>query len=165
MKVQEIREIIRLVDQSTISEFTYEDNGSTIKIKKQTVTQPTQQPKNINETVGSKQVDQDSVVEKQLVQKEIVKEESNEQDETIVEGVSEIVSPMVGTFYRKPSPDSKTYVEIGDEVTPNTIVCIVEAMKLFNEIEAETTGEIIEVLVGDGELVEYGQPLFKVKKK
>src|SRR5690625_3520888 len=165
MKVQEIREIIRLVDQSTISEFTYEDNGSTIKIKKQTVTKPTQQPKNINETVGSKQVDQDSVVEKQLVQKEVVKEESNEQDEAIVEGVTEIVSPMVGTFYRKPSPDSKTYVEIGDEVTPNTIVCIVEAMKLFNEIEAETTGEIIEVLVGDGELVEYGQPLFKVKKK
>src|SRR5690625_2574539 len=92
MKVQEIREIIRLVDQTTISEFTYEDNGSTIKIKKQTVTKPTQQPKNINETVGSKQVDQDSVVEKQLVQKEVVKEESNEQDEAIVEGVTEIRS-------------------------------------------------------------------------
>ena len=72
---------------------------------------------------------------------------------------------MVGTFYRKPSPESDAYVEVGSTINDETIVCIVEAMKLFNEIEAETSGEIVEILVGDGELVEYGQPLFKVKTK
>src|SRR5690606_6025000 len=75
-----------------------------------------------------------------------------------------ITSPMVGTFYQAPSPDAAPYVKKGDKVTPETIVCIVEAMKLFNEIEAEVSGEIVEVLVEDGQLVEYGQPLFLVKE-
>ncbi len=70
---------------------------------------------------------------------------------------------MVGTFYQAPNPDSPAYVKVGDKVGNETIVCIVEAMKLFNEIEAEVQGEIVEVLVKDGELVEYGQPLFLVK--
>ncbi len=70
---------------------------------------------------------------------------------------------MVGTFYKSPSPDEKAYVQVGDKVTNESTVCILEAMKLFNEIQAETTGEIIEILVEDGQMVEYGQPLFKVK--
>ena len=70
---------------------------------------------------------------------------------------------MVGTFYQSSSPDSPAYVEVGSKVTADSIVCIVEAMKLFNEIEAEVTGEIVEILVKDGQLVEYGQPLFLVK--
>src|SRR5690625_2187948 len=168
MKVQELREIIRLIDQSSISEFIYENNGSTITIKKQTEIR-TQSPSNNiyepEETKETKEITQKSVVEKQVVTKETKEESTNESNEMVSEDITEIVSPMVGTFYRKPSPESDVYVDTGDEVTPDTIVCIVEAMKLFNEIEAETTGEIIEVLVGDGELVEYGQPLFKVKNK
>ena len=74
-----------------------------------------------------------------------------------------ITSPMVGTFYAKPSPDSKPYVEVGTKVKKGDIVCIVEAMKLMNEIESEFDGEIIEILVKDGEPVEYGKPLFKIK--
>lgn len=70
---------------------------------------------------------------------------------------------MVGTFYRKPNPDAEPYVKVGDKVNSDTIVCIVEAMKLFNEIEAEVEGEIVEILVEDGQLVEFGQPLFLVK--
>lgn len=70
---------------------------------------------------------------------------------------------MVGTFYQAPNPDSPAYVKVGDKVGNETIVCIVEAMKLFNEIEAEVQGEIVEILVKDGDLVEYGQPLFLVK--
>lgn len=70
---------------------------------------------------------------------------------------------MVGTFYQAPNPDSPAYVKVGDKVGDETIVCIVEAMKLFNEIEAEVQGEIVEILVKDGDLVEYGQPLFLVK--
>jgi acetyl-CoA carboxylase biotin carboxyl carrier protein len=71
---------------------------------------------------------------------------------------------MVGTYYKAPSADSAPYVKIGDKVEKSTVVCIVEAMKLFNEIEAEMDGEIVEVLVENGQLVEYGQPLFLVKQ-
>ncbi|MDU6914685.1 MAG: acetyl-CoA carboxylase biotin carboxyl carrier protein, partial [Staphylococcus epidermidis] len=74
-----------------------------------------------------------------------------------------INAPMVGTFYKSPSPDEEAYVQVGDKVTNDSTVCILEAMKLFNEIQAETTGEIVEILVEDGQMVEYGQPLFKVK--
>lgn len=74
----------------------------------------------------------------------------------------EITSPIIGTFYRKPSPDKAVFVEVGDVVSPNTIVCMIEAMKLFNEIEAEVSGKIVKILVEDGTPVEYGQPIFLV---
>ena len=75
----------------------------------------------------------------------------------------EIKSPMIGTFYRKPSPESETYVEIGDRVMADTVVCIVEAMKVMNEIKAEMSGVITEILVEDSRPVEFGQPLFRVR--
>jgi len=75
----------------------------------------------------------------------------------------EITSPIIGTFYRKPSPDKPVFASVGDVVEAETIVCIVEAMKLFNEIEAEVSGTIIKVLVEDGTPVEFGQPLFLVE--
>ncbi len=74
-----------------------------------------------------------------------------------------IDSPMVGTFYSSPSPDAKPFVSVGDRVDPDTVVCIVEAMKVFNEIKAEVAGTIEKVLVEDGQPVEFGQPLFSVK--
>jgi acetyl-CoA carboxylase biotin carboxyl carrier protein len=74
----------------------------------------------------------------------------------------EITSPIIGTFYRKPSPDKSVFVEVGDIVSPDTVVCMVEAMKLFNEIESEVSGKIVKVLVEDGTPVEFGQPLFLV---
>jgi len=74
----------------------------------------------------------------------------------------EITSPIIGTFYRKPSPDKPVFVEVGDSVNSETIVCMVEAMKLFNEIEAEVSGKIVKVLIEDGTPVEFGQPLFLV---
>ena len=77
----------------------------------------------------------------------------------------EVKSPIVGTFYRSPSPDKDPYVKIGDHVDEKSVVCIVEAMKLFNEIEAETTGKIVEILVEDGSPVEYDQVLFLVDTK
>ncbi len=79
------------------------------------------------------------------------------------ENLVEIKSPIVGTFYAKPSPDSEPYVEAGSSVGPQTIVCIIEAMKVMNEIKAETSGTIVDVLVTDGQAVEYGQVLFKVR--
>jgi len=79
------------------------------------------------------------------------------------EQLVEIKSPIVGTFYATPSPDSEPYVEIGSHVDPQTVVGIIEAMKVMNEIKAETSGTIAEILVTNGQAVEYGQVLFKVR--
>ena len=76
---------------------------------------------------------------------------------------NDIISPMIGTFYAAPSPEAAPYVEVGAEVKPETVVCIIEAMKVMNEIKAETKGVISEILAENAKPVEYGQPLFKVK--
>ena len=83
--------------------------------------------------------------------------ETNQEDGNVV------TSPMVGTFYMKPSPTSESYVEIGKAVKKGDTLCIIEAMKLMNEIESEFNGTITEILVNDGEPVEYGTPLFRIK--
>ena len=79
-------------------------------------------------------------------------------------GLTPIKSPIVGTFYASPSPDSAPFVAAGDKVSSDTIVCIIEAMKIMNEIKAEVAGTIEKVLIENGEPVEYGQPLFLVRK-
>ena len=78
-------------------------------------------------------------------------------------GEIDIKSPMIGTFYRSPTPEAASYVEIGTEVTPDTVVCIIEAMKVMNEIKAEVKGIVTQPLVENGKPVEFGQPLFKVR--
>ena len=78
-------------------------------------------------------------------------------------GTEEIRSPIVGTFYRSSSPETPPYVNVGDRVKPDSVVCIIEAMKVMNEIKAERAGEVVEVLVENGEAVEFDQPLFRVK--
>ena len=98
-------------------------------------------------------------VQQVIVEKNVSEPEPKEQE--IQEG-NIIKSPMVGTFYIKPSPTSNPYVEIGSEVKKGTVLCIIEAMKLMNEIESEFNGKIAEILVKDGEPVEYGQPLFRI---
>ena len=79
------------------------------------------------------------------------------------DGLPTIDSPMVGSFYTASSPDAEAFVKVGDRVSPDTVVCIVEAMKVFNEIKAETSGTITEILVSNGDAIEFGQPLFKIK--
>jgi len=79
------------------------------------------------------------------------------------DGDSEITSPMVGTFYRAPSPESGNYVEIGTEVEADTVVCIIEAMKVMNEIKAEVKGVVTQILVENAKPVEFGQPMFKIR--
>ncbi|MBP1969712.1 acetyl-CoA carboxylase biotin carboxyl carrier protein [Virgibacillus natechei] len=163
LKVQEIREIIKLVDQSSINEFNYESNGTSVSLKKANG--------DSGEQVTNKTIDR---IEQQP---EISKEETvkvteekqpdkvaDPQQESNVDYDYEIVSPMVGTLYIAPTPESDAYVSKGSKVENDTVVCIVEAMKLFNEIEAEVSGEIVEIMAEDGELVEYGQSLFRVKK-
>ncbi len=105
------------------------------------------------------------VVDAQVTQtKESTKIEVKEKDAEIeVEEGNIIKAPMVGTFYSKPSPDAEPYVQIGQKVKKGDVLCIIEAMKLMNEIESEFDGEVIEILVKDGEAVEYGKPLLRVK--
>ena len=102
-----------------------------------------------------------NVVVKKETEVPLVKEESETPVETSKEKV--ITSPMVGTFYSRVTPSDDPYVAIGSKVKKGDIVCIIEAMKLMNEIEAEIDGEIVEILCEDGDLVEYGQPIFKLK--
>ncbi|MGE8036352.1 acetyl-CoA carboxylase biotin carboxyl carrier protein [Lysinibacillus sp. NPDC093692] len=162
-KIQEIREIIKLVDSSSIDEFVYEADGAKVKLKKNGVV--------VTETVAPKKevvapvVQQSAPAAAPVAPAAPAKAEEAPAAAPVNNDPSlhKIVSPMVGTFYQSPNPDSPAYVKVGDKVGNETIVCIVEAMKLFNEIEAEVQGEIVEVLVKDGELVEYGQPLFLVK--
>lgn len=89
---------------------------------------------------------------------------SGDDDDTdIDDGTITIDSPMVGTFYTASNPDSEAFVAVGDAVKPDSVVCIVEAMKVFNEIKAEVSGKVVEILVENGQAVEFGQPLFKVR--
>ncbi|WP_430785348.1 acetyl-CoA carboxylase biotin carboxyl carrier protein [Virgibacillus flavescens] len=165
LKVQEIREIIKLVDQSTINEFTYELDGAKISMKKSADQVVAATPKEVVEKL--QQTEEVKVPEAKLDKTEPVSKEveNTSAQESNTDFDYEIVSPMVGTLYTAESPESDRYVQKGSKVTNDTVVCIVEAMKLFNEIEAEVSGEIVEILVEDGELVEYGQPLFRVKTK
>ncbi|WLD91994.1 acetyl-CoA carboxylase biotin carboxyl carrier protein [Alkalihalobacillus sp. AL-G] len=163
LKIQEIRELIKLIDQSSINEFEYEEDGAKLSLKKAGVEasaiQHSPQPR-VEEPVTSQPAPQ-QVEQKTETTSEPVKAVETKMDESL----HKIESPMVGTFYSSPSPDEPQYVGTGDKVSNDSIVCIIEAMKLFNEIEAEVNGEIVEVLVENGQLVEYGQPLFLVKKQ
>ena len=98
-----------------------------------------------------------------VVENKEVKTEESESTKLSDENTGNIVkSPMVGTFYIKPNPSAEPYVEVGKRVKKGDVLCIVEAMKLMNEIESEFDGEVAEILVKDGEAVEYGKPLFKI---
>ncbi|OLN23324.1 acetyl-CoA carboxylase, biotin carboxyl carrier protein [Domibacillus antri] len=157
MKVQEIRELIKLVDQSGIEEFVFESAGSKLKMKKSTGTTtyaaaPAVQPAPVQEAPKA-----EAPAVQEAPAPEAPKSAADDAH------LHKITSPMVGTFYQSPSPDADAYVKPGDKIKSDSVVCIVEAMKLFNEIEAEVDGEIVEILVKDGQLVEYGQPLFLVK--
>jgi len=168
LKVQEIREIIKLIDESTINEFTYETNETKVVLKKNeaTVVNPLHSSGQ-GKTDQSLELQEQQKTEVQAVEvkEEVITDQATSNSSTAVDYDYEIISPMVGTLYSAPSPEEDSYVANGAKVTKDTIVCIVEAMKLFNEIEADVSGEIVEVLVEDGELVEYGQPLFRVKTK
>ncbi|GAA0350975.1 acetyl-CoA carboxylase biotin carboxyl carrier protein [Bacillus horti] len=164
MKMHEIRELIKLVDHSSLTDFDYEYEGLKISLKKEAKLQ------------GGSVVQSTSPVEVQAVTPNVpavqateqngqsntpqIKQEATVQDQA---GLHQICSPMVGTFYSAPAPDADPYIKAGDKVSNSSVVCIVEAMKLMNEIEAEVRGEIVDILVENGQLVEYGQPLFLVK--
>ncbi|MGJ5650670.1 acetyl-CoA carboxylase biotin carboxyl carrier protein [Staphylococcus warneri] len=156
MNFKEIKELIEILDQSNLTEINIEDNkGSVVNLKKEKETE-----------IITPQVAQQpapSVAQPQVAQSAPQVSEDTQSQEVVADKYETINAPMVGTFYKSPSPEEGAYVQVGDKVSNDTTVCILEAMKLFNEIQAEISGEIVEILVEDGQMVEYGQPLFKVK--
>lgn len=165
MKPAEIQELIKFVAKSGVSEVEIEDKDFKITIKtpphkrgKLTETQTiiqTQAPV-VQQPVVAQHVAQPVVVAEPAAPK--VEKPAADDDSKYIA----IKSPMIGTFYRRPSPDKPNFVSVGDEVSNDSVVCIIEAMKLFNEIESEVSGKIVKMLVDDGSPVEYDQPLFLV---
>ena len=159
MNIKEIKELMDLLKNSDVNELEIEREGVKIKLKKgvasPVITQATlisPQPVPVQQhTSAPHQLD--AAKEARPAAAEVKKEEK---------GIT-INSPMVGTFYRAPSPDAPAYAKEGDVITEGKTVCIIEAMKLMNEIKAEIKGKIIKVLVENGQPVEFGQPLFLVE--
>jgi acetyl-CoA carboxylase biotin carboxyl carrier protein len=144
MNLEEIKSLIDLISNTDVTEIDVEENDIKIKIKR-----------------GYQKVDYIPVPEQNRhVQAQINQHSENEEENKNRE---EIVAPMVGTFYRAPAPDAAPFVEKGDIVNPGDTLCIIEAMKLMNEIEVETRGKIIDILVENGQPVEYGEPLFIIE--
>ncbi|AEI41232.1 acetyl-CoA carboxylase biotin carboxyl carrier protein [Paenibacillus mucilaginosus] len=159
-KLSEIKELIKAVDASTLQELEIESEGSRLVIRKPNKTEqvvyasaPAAAPA-FAPVVSAPPTAPAAVPAQAPVEGKPAAADAN---------LHIITSPMVGTFYESPSPGAAPFVSKGSSIKEKTIVCIIEAMKLMNEIEAEVKGEIVEVLVENGQLVEYGQPLFKVK--
>lgn len=169
MKLTEIQELIKFVAKSGVSEVEIEAKDFKINIKtpphkrkgaaqqEQPTIIQTQMPVAMPQQVQPQQVAQQAAPVAQAAPAQTKAPAPAEEDKYVT-----IKSPMIGTFYRKANPEKPAFVNVGDEVAEDTVVCIIEAMKLFNEIEAEVTGKIVKILVDDGSPVEYDQPLFLV---
>lgn len=160
MTQKEIQELIKLVAKQDVAEVKIKDKDFSITIKgKECFNKNTSvvaaQPQQFVQAPAAQQAPAQQTTEEKSTQAEAPKAEANDKHITIK-------SPMVGTFYRKPSPDKDVFVKVGDSIKKGDVLCIIEAMKLFNEIESEVSGTIVKVLLDDSTPVEYDQPLFIV---
>ena len=161
MNLKEVKEIINLLQNSDIDELEIEREGVRIRVKK---TPGVQHVPVISTNVPSQIFQQPVPVISVPVAPQNGGQTGQAQGTAPAEkGVIQIVSPMVGTFYRAPSSEAEPYVEVGTEVAKGQPLCIIEAMKMMNEIECEVSGKIVRILVENGQTVEYGQPLFQVE--
>jgi oxaloacetate decarboxylase alpha subunit len=150
MNIKEIKEMIQLMNENDLSEFEMEKEGLKIRLKKG----------------GSGAIESSIVHEmRPLSMTPSAKEAASEVKEFPKPTAARTVikSPMVGTFYAAPAPDAPPFVQLGSEVQAGQVICIIEAMKLMNEIKSEVRGKVVEVLVNNGDPVEFGQPLFLVE--
>jgi acetyl-CoA carboxylase biotin carboxyl carrier protein len=158
MDIKQIQELVKLINKTSIGEITIEEDGRKITIKQKkdpvqnivatTYSQPSTQP------AGQPAAPSAPAAASAPPPKAEVPKTDN---------LVTIKSPMIGTFYRQSGPGKPIFINVGDEVSPGKVVCIIEAMKLFNEIESEVKGTIVKVLVEDASPVEYDQPLFLVE--
>lgn len=146
-----IKKLIKILETSEVTDLEFEENGTRIKLaKKVRVAQAVSYPQ-----TAAPSIPQTSVSVAKTDEKKPADENT---------GLHEIKSPIVGTFYRAPAPDADSYVQVGDDVSTGTVLCIVEAMKLMNEIESDVSGKIVKILVDSGKPVEYNQPLFLIQQ-
>ena len=148
MEYEQIKKIINDMSQSSLSSLNIEfPDGVKINITKD------------NNTIQNNVVQNQPVVKQENTDVKSSNIEAKEE----VENVNIVTSPMVGTFYTKPAPDKEDFVKVGDKVKKGQVLCIIEAMKLMNEIESEYDGQIVEICQKNEDMVDYGRPLFKIK--
>lgn len=163
MDFKQIQELIKMINKSNIGEVTIEqkDFRVTVKQKEDHVTQVVSSAPVYSAPQAAQQAAAN--VSSAAASSAAASAELKEAAPVAGSNLITIKSPMIGTFYRRAAPDKPLFVEVGSEVTPGKVVCIIEAMKLFNEIESEVKGKIVKVLVEDSSPVEYDQPLFLVE--
>jgi acetyl-CoA carboxylase biotin carboxyl carrier protein len=164
VNLKEIKELIEFVSGKNIAELEIDKAGLKLRIR---TTHLTGTP-----TTSVSSSSADSSAESRFSPQEgkppagqSAKEPASAEDQMEDSTLHVIFSPIVGTFYRAPSPDSKPFVEVGSQVSPGTVLCIIEAMKLMNEVESDVAGEIVKIHQENGKPVEFGQPLFSLKRK
>jgi acetyl-CoA carboxylase biotin carboxyl carrier protein len=157
MDINLLKKLIKMVEQSEITEFSVQEGELKVKISKNSkdATHVTLQPAYETFRPASAQVSAPPKLSEEKHEVTVTESKSN---------LHEIKSPIVGTFYRAPAPDADPYVQVGDHVSPGSVLCIVEAMKLMNEIESDVSGKIVKILVDNATPVEYNQPIFLIEK-
>jgi acetyl-CoA carboxylase biotin carboxyl carrier protein len=156
MDLNLIKKLVKIVDTSEITDLEVEENGLRIRVAKKIKTFKTfEQPQVIIGQAQSAGAAASNASAEDKSAQTAAEQNAN---------LHEVKSPIVGTFYRSPAPDAEPYAQIGDEVSQGTVLCIVEAMKLMNEIESDADGKIVKILVENGKPVEYNQPLFLIQK-
>lgn len=166
MEFEKIKELIKLIQKSKISEFKYEDESSKISIRtksysaqKEVIVQPSVMPGMQVPSVAAPT----PVVSVATNDNAVAPAANTESAPAETNNYIEIKSPMVGTFYRSASPEKPAFIKVGDSIGVDDTVCLIEAMKLFNEVKAEVEGRIVKVMAEDASPVEYGQVLFLVE--
>jgi acetyl-CoA carboxylase biotin carboxyl carrier protein len=161
--LENIREILDLLEERGISEFEMERNGFRVRIKRESAQEApprhaasVARPESLPAVVGP------AALDSKLAETVSGSPAGAQETPEVAEDVYVIKSPIVGTFYAAPAPDAPPFVTVGDTVRPGQVLCIIEAMKLMNEIEAEVAGEVTRVFVENGQPVEYGQSLFGI---
>lgn len=140
MEIDNLKELIALLQDTDITEFQMEKDGTKVKIRRQMLVPP---------------------LEMKTRQPVIIEKTQEQEEET--QRLITVTSPIVGTFYRAPSPDAPPFVDAGSRVKKGQVICVIEAMKLMNEIESEVDGVVVRALVENGQPVEYGEPLFLIE--
>lgn len=165
MREAKLRKLIKIVEESEIEELEISSWGKSVRIRKLILNHRPMHALESSEHRSTVAEITSLPSQAPSPSAAVAPQEQPAQEVTPrAENVIEIKSPMVGTFYRRPSPEAEPYVEVGDIISPGKVLCIIEAMKLMNEIESEVSGKILKILVENAQPVEYGQPLFLVEK-
>ncbi|HEY8897189.1 MAG TPA: acetyl-CoA carboxylase biotin carboxyl carrier protein [Niastella sp.] len=163
MDFKQIQELIKMINKSNIGEVTIEEKGFKLTIKQKEEPAQNVIAAPVHTAPMMTAMHQQAPIAQAAANTTAPAADKPKAADTVADNLITIKSPMIGTFYRSSAPGKPAFIEIGDDVAPGKVVCIIEAMKLFNEIESEVKGRIVKVLVEDASPVEYDQPLFLVE--